>query len=437
MRSRLFRRRSAITLRASDTGADPGPVTDSAAEPLPVGWPWAAAVAGLVAAGVGWVLVVGLTALGWLGAPSGAASGTFGEVVLAGTRLWLLTGGVEVGTGGLRIAVIPWGAVGLSAYVLARGLSLAVRRTQAPAGRAGLRWLGPAGIAAAVYLLPLGLSAAAFDAVTVAPRTLGVLLVVLAAAVWGAARGLDHDPLARLPGWARPLPRAVLGTQLALLATGAAVLATGAIVHRDRLSALTAALDAGVAGNLALLGAQLAYLPNAVVWAASYALGAGFGLGPGTVVSPANTELGLLPGVPLLGALPAEGPGGRLSLFWLLGGVLAGAVAAWCVGRARPGARFDQTCLTGGLAGVLGGASFVVLAWASGGDLGDGRLVGLGPRLPELAVMAVSTLGLSGMVAGLCLGLARREPPPGPEDPDREETVMLDPAAEDVTAGSR
>ena len=53
---------------------------------------------------------------------------------------------------------------------------------------------------------------------------------------------------------------------------------------------------------IALLLAQLALVPNALVWAASYALGAGFVMGAGSVVAPAGTELGMLPGLPLLGA---------------------------------------------------------------------------------------------------------------------------------------
>jgi hypothetical protein len=101
--------------------------------------------------------------------------------------------------------------------------------------------------------------------------------------------------------------------------------------------------------------------------------------------------------------------------------VLAGAVAAWLVVRSRPRARFDETSLVGGLAGLTGGLLFVGLAWATSGNLGTVRLVGLGPLLLPLLVMAVTTLGLSGMVTGLGLGLWRRrrsergpDPQPGP-----------------------
>jgi hypothetical protein len=68
----------------------------------------------------------------------------------------------------------------------------------------------------------------------------------------------------------------------------------------------------------------------------------------------------------------------------------------------------DETCLVGGLSGVTAGLVFVVLAWATSGDLGAARLAGLGPRLLPLLVMAATTLGLAGMLVGLVVGLLRR-----------------------------
>ena len=131
------------------------------------------------------------------------------------------------------------------------------------------------------------------------------------------------------------------------------MLVTGLVLQLDTVTALHAALDPGIAGGIALLLAQLAVVPNALAWAASYALGSGFVVGAGSVVAPAGTQLGMLPGLPLLGALPAAGPGDPALLWWLASGVLAGSVAAGIVVRSRPGLRLDLGCLIGGLAGVL------------------------------------------------------------------------------------
>jgi Family of unknown function (DUF6350) len=200
---------------------------------------------------------------------------------------------------------------------------------------------------------------------------------------------------------------AVIAAQLTMAVAGAALLATGLITHFDRVVALTGALDAGIAGGTALLVLQLAFAPNALIWAGSYTLGAGFSVGASSVVAPAGTELGMMPGLPLLGALPAGGAADVAQLWWLAGGVTAGTVAAWQVVRHRPGARVDEASLVGGLSGLFAGLIFVCAAWASGGDLGTLRLTDLGPRMGPLLVMAPTTMGLAGMVVGFALGLLR------------------------------
>ena len=59
----------------------------------------------------------------------------------------------------------------------------------------------------------------------------------------------------------------------------------------DRVVDLNTALRAGSAGTALLVVIQAAVLPNALVWSGSYALGAGFSMGSGSVVAPAATSL--------------------------------------------------------------------------------------------------------------------------------------------------
>ncbi|NEE53129.1 hypothetical protein G3M55_52100, partial [Streptomyces sp. SID8455] len=67
-------------------------------------------------------------------------------------------------------------------------------------------------------------------------------------------------------------------------------------------------------GRLAVLLLALALLPNAVIWGAAYALGAGFQVGAGTLVTPLAATSGPdLPPFPLLAALPTDGPGTPLT----------------------------------------------------------------------------------------------------------------------------
>jgi hypothetical protein len=56
---------------------------------------------------------------------------------------------------------------------------------------------------------------------------------------------------------------------------------------------------------------------------------------------------------------------------------------------------------------LLAGTVFAGVAWAASGDLGILRLTDIGPRLVPLLIMAGTTMGLSGMITGLVLGLIR------------------------------
>ena len=394
-----------LSLRANDAGPQqPETPVDTSAGP-PLGWPVAAVVGGLVSALAGWVLCAGLAVVGWLAADPG----TLGDALGVGTRLWLLSNGVGVSLGGLVVTLVPWGATAVVAYMMAWSAAFAARRIR-PEQLAGPFTV--AGVLLATYLVPV-LAIGAWqgqpwrDPLHWAAVIGGLGLT----AFWGASRALGRRFTDGWPDWARALPRAVLGAQLVLLVGGAGLVLAQLIRHLDRITALHQALDPGVAGGIALLLVQLALIPNALVWAATYALGSGFAVGAGSVVAPAATELGLLPGLPLLGALPAAGPGSPILLCWLALGALAGGLAATLVIRSRPAMRFDASSLVGGLAGVLAGLAFVALGWASGGDLGVVRLTGLGPRLLPLLVMAGTTMGLAGLLTGLTLGLLRLRRP--------------------------
>lgn len=386
-------------------------------------WPLVAIAGGVLTAAIGWVSWVGIAMLGWLS----AEPGTFADAVRVGTNLWLLTHGVSAQIGTIPVTLVPWGATALTAFLVSRAAALAARLVRPE------QFVSPGLISVATvssYLVPVLIMAVFFGQPWQAPGHWAAVIALLAgAAAWGSSRELGQSLLPSWPAWSRALPAAVLSTQLVMLAAGAAVVATGLWRHLDRVSDLNAALDPGVAGGIALLLGQLAFAPNACVWAASYALGAGFTVGTGSVVAPAGSEMGIVPGVPLFGAMPSAGPGSALLLWWLAAGVLAGVVAAWLIVRARTTARFDETSLVGGFSGLLGGVVFTGLGWAASGDLGTLRLADIGPRLVPLLVMATTTMGLAGMITGLLLGLVRHRTlaPPAEEQVElNEPTIELE-----------
>lgn len=396
--------RSATRLRV--TRPDPEPDQE---HPLKRWLPWqvAAALAGLAAAAAGWLLATAIAGVGWVSAPVG------GFPVQLGTQFWLLANGAGGVIDGVLVTLTPLGFTGLMVLILHWLTGWAARIAQ-PDGKddpplAAL--LGPAGIAAAGYLVPLLTVAGALGSQEQLIRA-AIAGTVIAAigALWGAYAGASQLPWRGWPRWLRAVPRAVLASLLVLTAAASAVLTYAVVEGGARMIGLADHLHLGWVGNLVMLLVQLAYLPNLLLWAVSYVLGAGFTLGDGSLVSPAATQLGLMPGIPVLAVVPEAGTQTVAPWLWLLVGVLAGAVAAGWVVQARPRARFDETALAGGLAGVGAAAVLLLFAWLSTGNLGTGRLVDLGPRLIELALLAPGVLGLSGVAVGLVWGLVRRPP---------------------------
>ena len=99
----------------------------------------------------------------------------------------------------------------------------------------------------------------------------------------------------------------MLGSAAILAAAGAVLAGASLAVHLPEVRAATDALAPGMGGAALLLLAQLAYAPNAVIWAIAYTLGPGFAFGTGTVVAPTGSVLGPVPVFPMLAAIP-QGP---------------------------------------------------------------------------------------------------------------------------------
>lgn len=395
---------------------------DAVPQPQPRHWPWpwyvAAVAAPLAALLASWLLLAALAALGWLTSPETE----LGSALLLATRFLLLANGAPVDIGGLTVSLVP---LGLSALIVFLALPMAALAARQSAGAnadpddTGRLWvhgepivLRVAGLFSGVYAAAVALLAAFVGSFSM-QAVLGGLTVGAVAGLWGASRGIGFDPTTNWPRWLRAVPRAVGTALLILLAGGSALLVVALVAGREQVTAITTQLDGGAAGVVVLIAAHLAYLPNFILAAVSWLLGAGITLGDGSLLTPAGTDAGLLPALPILGVVPESGAGTPGQFLWLAVGVLAGGVAAAVVTLARPRARFDETALVGGLAGVLTGA-FVVLACALGsGGLGVERLAHLGARIPELAVFAPTLLGLSGLVTGLVLGLLRPREVPG------------------------
>jgi hypothetical protein len=438
-----------VTTSAARAGSSTSGSGNSAAGWAGIGHPvmLSGAVAATLAAGAGLAVLTMIVLIGWIAAPH-AGLGLTG-VLRTAAMLWLI--GHHVGFalhGAGRIGMLPLGLVLLPGALLWRAGRWVVR-----AG--GVRRLRHVGYAALALALPYGLIswglAIASRSAAAAPSpaqalVCGFLLAVVAGGL-GGARALA--PWAQLTALLPDRPRSVIigitGALCVLVAAGGLLAGGSLATHLGEYDTLSNSLEPGAIGSVLLLITQVAYVPNAVVWAISFTLGPGFAFGAGTVVAPTGAALGQLPAFPLLAALPA-GPHSPTPA-WLAVAVLAlpyvaGVVAGLLLVRAAPTPALEAAPLWGLACGAAAGLVLGVLAAFSGGPLGDGRLAAVGPSGWQVALVAALEIGIaSAITAGIAnwlrlggwprsprpaMAAAPAAPPPGP---DSDHTIYLDPWA--------
>ncbi len=282
-------------------------------------------------------------------------------------------------------------------------------------------WIVGSAVALGVFSgLALGIAWSAIHPFARPSLTQAAILPALVFGV-GIAVGLvrERTSVRTVPPVLRGMPagtRAVLAAALrggagaaALVMLAASVIAGLAIaVAYGRVITLYEGLHTEVLGGAAVTLGQLAFVPNAVIWVASWLIGPGFAIGTGSSVSALGTALGPLPAIPMLGAIPSGGLAfGFVGLLVpVIAGFLAGAVSGPALRRQVSGAPL----LTSGLAiGIVGGLILGLLAWASGGAAGPGRLAQVGPDPWAVGGVAALELGLAASF-GLFASLRRSSP---------------------------
>jgi len=383
----------------------------------------AALRAACAAAGAGFAAMTILVVVGWIAAPH-PGEGLIG-VLRTAAVLWLVAHHVAVQVRGAgRIGMLPLGLVLLPGALLwCAGRSLArLHRVTGP------RHVIAAALAVAVpYAVIAGvlavMSQTALAKASVPQAVLAGFAVAFVATWFGAARGAA--PWRKLSALMSARSRSILAgstASLAVLAVAGALATALALANHERqFSVMYRQLDPGVVGAGLLLLAQLAYLPNAVLWAIAYMLGPGFAVGAGTVVSPTGSVLGQAPAFPLLAALPAAphaADPGWLAAVLLAIPYLAGAIGGLIVVRLVPQAPVDAAAIRGFCSGAACGVILGVLAAFAGGPLGNGRLSAVGPSAWQVTVVGVLELGVaaatSAAVASWWYGRAHRDVPPTP-----------------------
>lgn len=242
---------------------------------------------------------------------------------------------------------------------------------------------------------------------------------------------IDVDDSGIVESAARGIAAALTG----LVAVGAIVTAIGVVAGGGRIVALFEAAHVDLTGAIVVGVGQLAYLPTLIVWGAAYAAGPGFALGAGTTVAPGGTDLGVVPGIPVLGMIPEE-PSAWLLLLALLV-VAVGAAAGWIARTRLLAAHRGEEPLVPRLV-VLGllvagsAAGAALLAVVASGALGPERLQHTGPAAGAFALAVAIEVALG---AGAVLLAPRADGPRGGESSSPVDWAGADPRRPDLGRG--
>ncbi len=292
---------------------------------------------------------------------------------------WLLVNGVPPKLGSATITLIPWGLAIIPWVLLfraSRSFSLRIQH--------GVRWRVIGGAIMVVIYVGAIVAAAHFTTSINVSFGDGWALIVsvlmgVSAVTTGILRGAKTQLGAAIPALAVFALRRGLGAVLALIGVAAIVLALRLLANFGTAMDLFMGLNPGWSGILALLALTIGYIPVLVVWSAAYVVGAGFSIGPDVMVSPfipvtAPTQL---PPFPPLVAIP-ETAG---ALVWLLPLLVIVIGVLWGIGISKSLGKESALIrmVIGFAVAFVGAVIFYGLALISLGNLGDVRLVSLGP----------------------------------------------------------
>jgi hypothetical protein len=343
----------------------------------------------VVATIVSWIVAAVLVVIA-----QGASGLSAGSLARTTIRTWLVALGAGIEAGPVAIGVVPIGATLLCIALVARAAVWVVADPLVELAAFAATAAGAYGTIAAIASAATNVGDVHTSVVRAA---VGAFVVGGLGAVWGSVQ--RHGDSGRW--WfttapdVRAVVRAAVPGVLAVLAAAAVIVAVLLVTHVERAGDLWALLDPGLGGGVALAVGSVLVVPTLVLWTASALVGPGFAIGSGTSVDLTGSQLGQVPGFPLLAALPAPGefPGWVfvLGLVPLLGGMLSG----W---RVDPGGRsaLVPRLALGAAAGATAGIVLGVLIGLSGGAVGPGRLAEAGPPAFTPLLVAVPVMALGG-----------------------------------------
>lgn len=229
--------------------------------------------------------------------------------------------------------------------------------------------------------------------------TIGGVLIPLIGSVWFVASGYARDHEApTMQHWISGGLK-LGGLSVAVLAGASLVAAIVALVAGwSRMAGIQEILGAASGADTAfIVGAQLAFAPTVMAWAASWWSGAGFLTATDSLHSPAVAGTGPIPPIPLLGAVPETAPGMWVVLAPIALGVGLGVVAARSFRREH----LLHQSAQGVLASLIVAAVTALWMWSATMSMGSVRLSSMGPRVGWATLALVLEIALPALIIAL------------------------------------
>ena len=391
--------------------------------------------AGALAAIGTWAVVVLPALVGWVAAPESSV-GWF-SAVSVGSGIWFLGHGQSIGAGGVAVSLTPLLLFAVNVYIAYRWARRLAATPRAAVGAAAWSDVALCGVVPGFlsgYLLMAGVFALLTLGGVAAPgfaAVPGALLVPVATLGFVLLRPDDEESPAfvrtlfrRGPTWLPTVWRVGwLGAGL-LLAVGAGVVVLRLLVTFPSILSIQSDYGVNIGGAVIVGIAQLALLGNAATWGLGFVAGPGFSLALGSTVSPAAAAPGLLPLVPVLGAVPEAADYPSILYAVLLLPVAAGVLIGRGVDRELEFFGDLRARLTAAAVAALIAVVVVVAVMALGnGAVGVDRLRAVGvPLLPFAAALAAEVVIGALLWVGVALLRERHEQKQNaPETPDPSE----------------
>lgn len=363
-----------------------------------------AAMGGAIAVVITLVLCMSLALTAWFLA-DGGAHGQTTDALRVGADAWLMGHGSHLTLAGLPLGITPLALTMMLVLVAFRCGRWAGRNAHTVTDdrvlAGGVATFAGAYLTIAVIVCVLATATGATPGMS---RTvLGALAVSVLAGGLGQGVGTGRLDfwLDRAPRWAREIALGALSGAVLLLAAGAVLAVVSLLASFNEASEIFSQLDLSAGDALTYTLVMALVAPNVALLGCAYLLGPGFAVGTGTSVTSSAVSLGAVPAVPVLAALPDDGPTPGWLVLLMVVPALAAAIGAGLGRRDGDPQPLDLAALRGAAAGFFGGVLITLAIGLAGGSAGTGRMAEIGAPVADVLVFATGTMSVGGLLGGL------------------------------------